>query len=427
MEDLWPLPTVEAADAIRTLCQRLLMETDAMTEVIAGAALMAQYEPALLPDASLVEEDRHLNRSDLVQWLTSNIQHPGRRVEPYIGPRTAAYIHDLVSRGIAPDFAGGWRVALGVGWRRWLEECVALYANSDVLVEVIDVSAKSLVQYALDSVSALREASLAAAMGNADADAIALIQLIASGAPMTEDLAEARLRYRMTRPHVGLVVWTDDPQQVDALDEVVATIHSASAGRSVLVARASATSRWIWLSGADAPDLHHVVKVVTKVENVQAAVGRPGPGLEGFRSSHQDALAAQALIVRLGSDRHFTAYADVELVDSLTKDRVSARRFVIKTLGPLADADEALRQALLTYVQCGFNTTRAAANLYAHRNTVERRVSRANELSAVKVEDNPTHVAAALLVLDLAPNIAVATPPETAETDFSPLAQGYKF
>lgn len=231
MEDLWPLPTVEAADAIRTLCQRLLMETDAMTEVIAGAALMAQYEPALLPDASLVEEDRHLNRSDLVQWLTSNIQRPGRRVEPYIGPRIAEYIRDLVSRGIAPDFAGGWREALGVGWRRWLEECVAHCTDPDLLVEVLDVSAKSLVQYALDSVSALREASLASAMSDANADAIALIQLIASGAPMTEDLAEGRLRYRLARSHMGLVVWTDDPQRANALDDVVAAVRSASTGK----------------------------------------------------------------------------------------------------------------------------------------------------------------------------------------------------
>ncbi|MCX5230231.1 hypothetical protein ABZY16_33055 [Streptomyces sp. NPDC006553] len=46
----------------------------------------------------------------------------------------------------------------------------------------------------------------------------------------------------------------------------------------------------------------------------------------------------------------------------------------------------------------------------AHRDTVERRVPRANELSAVKVEDNPTRVAAALLVLDTAPDI-VATHP----------------
>jgi DNA-binding PucR family transcriptional regulator len=177
-----------------------------------------------------------------------------------------------------------------------------------------------------------------------------------------------------------------------------------------LVARGSATSRWLWLSGPDAPDHHAVEKVIANADEVRAAVGRPGYGLEGFRSSHQDALAAQSLVVRLGSDRRFTAFADVELIDALTRDRESARRFVTRTLGPLVEADDVLRETLLTYVQCGFNTTRAAANLYAHRNTVERRVSRANELALVKVEENPAHVAAALLVLDLAPDIA--TPPE---------------
>lgn len=409
MEELWPPPTGEAADAIRAICQRLLTDTDAFSDVIAAAALTAQYDTALLPDASIVEEDRYLNRSDLVQWLTSNIQQPGRRVEPYIGPRISAYIRDLVSRGIAPDFASGWRMALGVGWRRWLQESAAFCTNSDLLVDVLDVSAKSLIQYALDSVAALREASLAAAMGNADAEAIALIQLITSGAPMTADLAEGRLRYRLARSHVGLVLWTDDPQQAGALDEMIAVVRSAGERGSALVAPASATSRWIWLSGSTTPDLHHVEKVAANNGVIRVAVGRPGYGLEGFRSSHQDALAAQAMVIRLGSARRFTAYADVELIDALTKDRASAQRFVTKTLGPLAEADEALRHALLTYVQCGFNTTRAAGNLYAHRNTVERRVSRANELSVVKVEDNPAHVAAALLVLDIAPNIAANT------------------
>ncbi|MEU1208372.1 helix-turn-helix domain-containing protein [Nocardia sp. NPDC005825] len=410
MEELWPLPTAEAADAIRSVCERLLADADALADAIATPAVTAHNDPALLSDASLVEEDRHLNRSDLVQWLTSNIQQPGRRVEPYVGPRITAYIRTLVSRGIAPDFAAGWRVALGVGWRRWLEESAAYCSNTDLLVEVLDVSAKSLVQYALDSVAVLREVSLAAAMGNADADAIALIQLIASGAPVTEDFAEERLRYRMARSHVSLVLWTDDPQRAGALEEVVVAVRSAAVGRSALVARASATARWIWLSGDTGQDLPLVEKIVTSAEDVRAAVGRPGDGLDGFRSSHQDALAAQAMVIRLGSARRCTAYADVELIDNLTKDRASARRFVTKTLGPLAEADETLRQALLTYVQCGFNTTRAAATLYAHRNTVERRVSRANELSVVKVEDNPAHVAAALLVLEIAPDIAASAP-----------------
>ncbi|MEV6907249.1 helix-turn-helix domain-containing protein [Amycolatopsis sp. NPDC051071] len=410
MEELWPPPTPEAAEAIRSVCQRLLPDAEALADALSASARRVQFDPAVLSDASLGEEDRDLNHSDLVQWLTSNIQHPGRRVEPYLGPRITAYIGDLVARGIAPDFAAGWRAALGIGWRRWLEECSAHCADRDLLVDVLDVSAKSLMQYALDSVATLREVGLAAAMGNADAEAIALIQMIASGAPMAEDFAEERLRYRMARWHVGLVLWVDDPGRQGTLDETIAALRSAEAGRSTLVARASTTTRWIWLSGADTPDLHPAEKIVATQDEVRVAVGRPGRGLDGFRSSHQDALSAQALIVRLGSERRFTAYADVELIDALTKDRAGARRFVLNTLGPLAEADSALRQALLTYVQCGFNTTRAAANLYAHRNTIERRVSRANDLSVVKVENNPTHVAAALLVLDIAPEIMTTSP-----------------
>jgi DNA-binding PucR family transcriptional regulator len=235
-----------------------------------------------------------------------------------------------------------------------------------------------------------------------------MIQLIAGGASIPAEFAETRLNYRLGRWHQALVLWTDDVARVEDLDELVAAVRAPANGRNALVARASTTSRWIWLSGPGAPDLHHVEKAAAKSAGIQVATGRPGHGLEGFRTSHQDALAAQSMIVRLRSQRRLTAYADVELIDTLTKDRPSAQRFVAHTLGPLADADESLREALLTYVQCGFNTTRAAATLYAHRNTVERRVSRANELSAVKVEDNPAHVAAALLVMEVAPDIITA-------------------
>lgn len=391
---------------IRSVCQALVAEADDLTEELTGPAREAQKDPALVADASLSVEDRQVNRSDLLQWLTSNIQHPGRRVEPYFGARTTAYIRDLAARGIAPDFANGWRAALAVAWRHWLTRCVAECTDPKLLVDVLDIAAQSMGQYAVDWVTGMREATVADALGNADAGAIAMIQMIASGSSIPQEYAEGRLNYRLARPHQALVLWIDDPQHAEALEESVAALRTSAAGRQALVARASATSRWVWLSGAAAPDLHHIEKLLAASPLVSAAVGRRAPGIDGFRASHQDALAAQAMIVRLGSKRRFTAYADVELIDTLTKDRASAHRFVVNTLGPLADADEALREALLTYVQCGFNTTRTAANLYAHRNTVERRVSRANELSTVRVEENPTHVAAALLVLDIAPDIA---------------------
>lgn len=410
MDESWPEPTEEVAETIRGLCQRLLADSETLTDEVSTQALAGRQDPALLSDASLRGEDRALSQSDLVHWLTSNVQRPGVRVEPYVGPRAHAYIRDLVSRGIAPDFAGGWRAALVVAWRRWLEECAAGCDSTELLVEVLDVSGRSLVQYALDSVAALREASLAAAMGDADERTLAVIQLIAGGTPMAEDFAESRLGYRLARHHVALVVWVDDPVQAALADDVTTRLRADLAGRTTLVARASETSRWLWLSGDEPPEVHHVEEVVASAEGVRVSLGRPGRGLSGFRSSHQDALAGQALVVRMRSARRFLDYGEVELVDALTRDRDSARRFVSRTLGPLAEADEVLREALLTYVQSGFSTTRAAASLYAHRNTVERRVSRANELCAVPVEENPAHVAAALLVLQLVPDIVDEEP-----------------
>jgi DNA-binding PucR family transcriptional regulator len=408
MEELWSPPSPDAAAVIRAVCQQLLAETETLADELTRPALEAQKSSALVADGSLTNEDRHISRSDLVQWLTSNIHQPGHRVEPYFDARTVAYIHDLASREIAPDFVAAWRVAIALAWRRWLKECLAQCQDPDLLVEILDVMAQSMAQYAFDWVDAARAARLADAMPDADAEAIAMIQMIVGGAAVPQEFAEARLNYRLARSHQALVLWTADPAEVDALEAAVAAVRSTPAGRSALVARASTTSRWIWLSGA--ADLRPAEKLLAKSEKVQSASGRPGHGLDGFRSSHQEALAAQAMLVRLGSARRFAAYADVELIDTLTKDRASAQRFVLNTLGPLAEADEELRRTLLTYVQCGFNTTRAAATLYAHRNTVERRVSRANELSVVKVEENPTHVAAALLVLEVAPDIATGAP-----------------
>ena len=405
MEELWPAPGAKAADVIRSVCQQLLTETEGLTDAVTGPSLTAQNDPALLSDASLFTEERQVNRDELVHWLTANIQHPGLRVETYFSTRTTAYIRDLASRGIAPDFAGGWRAAIPVAWRRWLQDCLKQCRDPETLEEVLDVIAQSMVQYALDWMATAREVALTDALGTADSAAIAMIQMIASGATIPQDFAEARLNYRLARWHRALVLWTDDPDHVTRLDEAMAAIRATPSASRALVARASTTSRWIWLSGPESPDPHPVEKALSKTQDVQAAVGRPGQGLGGFRSSHQDALAAQAMVVRLGSERRLTEYADVELIDALTKDRASAQRFVTNTLGPLAEADDDLRETLLTYVQSGFNTTRAAATLYAHRNTVERRVNRANEMSTVKVEDNPTHVAAALLVLEVAPDI----------------------
>ncbi|WP_204367154.1 helix-turn-helix domain-containing protein [Nocardiopsis salina] len=51
---------------------------------------------------------------------------------------------------------------------------------------------------------------------------------------------------------------------------------------------------------------------------------------------------------------------------------------------------------MLTHVLERFNTSRTAKRLYTHRNTVIRRLSRADELLPQPLSENVVHVAAAL-------------------------------
>ncbi|KUN96144.1 PucR family transcriptional regulator [Streptomyces caeruleatus] len=283
-----------------------------------------------------------------------------------------------------------------MAWRRWVSACLAQTDDPALLTEVLDIASQSIFQFATDSVEALRLAGLEDHAATADAQALAAIELIVGGAPIAPELAEAQLGYRLARRHTALILWTATDRP--GLDRAVEQIARSPIGHGLLVAAASVAARWIWVPSGSEDEL---LGCLGGVDGVQATIGRTAYGIEGFRTSHGEALAAQAVLIRLGSPRRVTRFADVELVDVLTRDREVADTFVTRTLGELAQADRTLRRTVLTYIQCGFNTTRGASRLYAHRNTVERRIARADALSATKLDDNPAQLAAALLILDL--------------------------
>ncbi|WP_217181026.1 CdaR family transcriptional regulator [Streptomyces sp. AC495_CC817] len=407
MDETWVEPSPRAAAAMRELCETLITEADDLIASLAPPARRAQADPGTHADAALAEENLRLDSSDVLHWLTSNIQHPGRRVEPHLSARSAEYIRDLAARGISPDFAEGWRVALGIGWRRLLETCVARYAGDpELLVELLDITARSMILYATDSVTMLQQARATAAQDAAEQDVLTLLQQIIDGGSPPEETVEPRLGYVLRREHRGCVLWVESPDEVPSLDVATASVRAAMPVGTLLAVPASQTSHWLWLSGSTAPDTARIEALLDgRIDRVRAAVGRPGKGIEGFRESLRDALRTQAFAIRLGTRRALTFSADVELIDPLTQDIDSARRFVRATLGELAWADSDLRRTLLVYVQSGLSSTRAAGRLYTHRNTVERRVSRAKALTPVSVEGNPTQVAAALAVLEEVPDL----------------------
>ncbi|MGY1842638.1 helix-turn-helix domain-containing protein [Modestobacter sp. SYSU DS0875] len=82
----------------------------------------------------------------------------------------------------------------------------------------------------------------------------------------------------------------------------------------------------------------------------------------------------------------------------LTSDRTRVAEFLADTLGDLVGADAATRDTVLAYVRELGNASRTA-RLYTHRNTVLRRLARADALLPRPLAENVMAVAAALEVL----------------------------
>ncbi|MGP4049618.1 PucR family transcriptional regulator [Streptomyces sp. 2A115] len=317
-----------------------------------------------------------------------------------MGPDALQFYADLRRRGLEPDFVGSWRSALLVAWRRWTQQCVAQITDPDVLADTLVVSAESLVQFAMDSITVLRTATFDDAVHYHDQQLLrAVHRLMREDQPAAETSELHGYRFGVT--HTAAVVWSESPERGQVLDEAVARLLEALPCRRSLVVNASSTTRWIWLAtGADLA-VGTLRRQVTEPTGARLAFGRQGSGIDGFRRSHREAAATQGVLIRLASPHTVARYSDVGIVDALTRDREHADEFVRSTLGDLAFADRDLRLTLLTYIQSGFSATRTAERLFAHRNTVERRVVRADALSATKLADGPAQIAAALLIRHL--------------------------
>lgn len=223
------------------------------------------------------------------------------------------------------------------------------------------------------------------------------IALLLDGAPIALPRAEARLGYRLTGSHTAAVVWTDDPTgDMTRLDRAAEAV-GAGGGRPLSVL-ASAATRWIWVPGTRV-DVAGLAAAIDAVPDVRVAVGSTGAGLDGFRRSHLDALTTQRMLARLHSPRRVAVFSDIELVALITADADRSAEFVQHTLGSFEHAGDELQETVRVFVHEQCNASRAAARLYTHRNTLLRRLTRADELLPRPLAEHTVNVAVALDVL----------------------------
>ena len=200
---------------------------------------------------------------------------------------------------------------------------------------------------------------------------------------------EAALGYRLTGTHLAALLWLDAPADAESLVllERVAADAAALYGNGHVFSVEDEASAAVWFAvPADTEDTQPLRKAVAEAGAgvVRAAIGRPGAGPTGFRTSYRQSRAARGVALAAGGRTGaVTEFAEVGGVALLCADLEQTRIWVGDVLGPLANDEdnvERLRETLRVFLAAGSSYTAAAEQLHLHKNTVQYRVQKAEQL-----------------------------------------------
>ncbi|OBK80682.1 transcriptional regulator [Mycolicibacter heraklionensis] len=400
----WARPSEPVCELIRHGAQLMISAPPESLDELHEATLSAVYTRAIASDPVLAEGIRRSNRANLLHWAAANVSHPGEPVPANLATESLLIVRDGFRRGLDESAVlDAYRVGTNVAWRSWMQTAFKLTNDSDELRELLDVTARSLTSFIDATIAGIGEqmqVEREALTRGTHAERRETVALILDGAAITKQRAESRLGYRLDQSHTAAVIWGDESttnlSDLDAAAEALIRTDNEQRALSVL---ASAATRWVWVPGPAGPDLTVVSTAVRDLPGVQIAIGTTAPGLDGFRRSHLDAITAQRMMMRLKSTQRVARFADIELVALISAEPEWTDRFITRTLGDFASADAELQQTVLTFVHQQCNASRAAAHLFIHRNTLLRRIARAEELLPKPLEDSSLYVAVALEAL----------------------------
>jgi DNA-binding PucR family transcriptional regulator len=396
-------PSERVCELMRSGAEIVVNVPQEWLEEMDRATLSSEYMRTIAGDPVLAEATRRSNRANLLHWAAANISHPCEPVPANLGAAPIAIARDLVRRGLDESAVDAYRIGQNVAWRFWMQIAFGLTSDPQELRELLDVSALSINSFIDATIAGIyrqMEVEREELTGGTHAERREVVELILDGAPITRQRAESKLGYRLDQRHTAAVVWGGEPDtDLSHLDRAVEALIPTGGGRRPLAVLASAATRWVWLPGRDSPDLTRAAAALEQLPGVRIAVGPVAAGIEGFRRSHLDAITTQRMVVRMGSAQRVASYEDIELVALITADPERADRFINHTLGDFESAGPELHQSVLTFVAEQCNASRAAARLYTHRNTLLRRLARAEELLPRPLATTSVHVAVALEAL----------------------------
>ncbi len=391
--------TPEVKDLIRRAAQAVIDAPPDWFDEIDDAAFQAADARPVADDPALRAITVRNTHAMLTRWATANIEEPGVPVPPFIDniQETARL---MVARGHTDASGEAYRLGQNVAWRRWMKIAFGLTSQTDDLRDMLDVSAELIGTFvdatiaALTAQIAVEREQFVRGRETARFDAVSLI---VDGGTVDVPAAERLLGYRFDQSHTAAVVWTTDPSpRLSELERTAdALVSHLRAERSVRVV-SSPGAVWAWFASIDRDRLRDVDSLTAAGDGRHVAVGSTGAGVDGFRTSHLDAVSTQRMMARMDTDHAVATFDEVEGVLLATASPDRADRFVSHTLGPLENGHSDIRAAVREYLRAECNVSRAAQALFTHRNTLLRRIKRADELLPRPLAENALNISIAL-------------------------------
>jgi sugar diacid utilization regulator len=253
-------------------------------------------------------------------------------------------------------------------------------------------------------------------LGNRNTMRASRVRDLIAGADVDVDVDAmiAAIRYPLRRFHVALVVWcqeSDSGDELTVMERFVQKLaESVAACERPLFISVDHVTGWVWipLRSDAAPDASRRIRAFaeTTTDAPWIAAGKPLPGIDGFRRSHQQAQDARSVAIASGANGpRFIAADDAGLaVAALVGDNLeAASAWVAEVLGPLSsptESDERLRETLRVFLRTGSSNKAAAEELHLHVNSVKYRVQRAVERRGHPIADDRLDVEVALILCE---------------------------
>ncbi|MBS1886162.1 MAG: helix-turn-helix domain-containing protein [Actinobacteria bacterium] len=214
----------------------------------------------------------------------------------------------------------------------------------------------------------------------------------------------SKLSYNFRGDHIALVAWGNSPEE--ALGRMASTVDG-----TLFTVPGVGGALFGWITRKDLRDAGDAwISESYLPDATRVALGEPATGIEGFRSSHRQAV--QAHRVAHVRDSVITRYGEVALEALVIRDLQLARDFVTYELKAISDDDHrdtVLRTTLRAYFQTGQNASSAAHLLGVHERTIAYRLRSIEERIGATIAARRDELAMALRLLDLLEETGAAT------------------